>query len=86
MCFTQRVSGSDGGILYGGDVTGVMRVRLRYSHRDRSAQLKFTFQPPEAAIPQTLAPALRLLSQVTARHPMALAFAGEQADHRPSRR
>ncbi|WP_416531795.1 hypothetical protein [Streptomyces coelicoflavus] len=49
--FTQRVSGSDGGILYGSDMTGVMRVRLRYSHGDRSAQLKFTFQPPEAAMP-----------------------------------
>ncbi len=77
--FTQRVSGSDGGILYGSDMTGVMRVRLRYSHGDRSAQLKFTFQPPEAAMPLMLVPALRLLSQATAGHFMELAFAGEPA-------
>ncbi|WP_318219247.1 hypothetical protein [Streptomyces sp. SCL15-6] len=77
--FTQRVSGSDGGILHGSDMTGVMRVRLRYSHRDRSAQLKFTFQPPEAAMPQTLVPALQLLSQAAVGHSMELAFAGEPA-------
>ncbi|MEV5441288.1 hypothetical protein AB0N23_01835 [Streptomyces sp. NPDC052644] len=79
VCFTQRVSGLDGGTLHGSDMTGVMCVRLRYSHRDCSAQLKFAFQPPEAAMPQTLVPVLRLLSQATPGHFMELAFAGEPA-------
>lgn len=79
VCFTQRVSGLDGGTLQGSDVTGVMGVRLRYSQRDRSAQLKFTFQPPEAAMPQTLVPVLRLLSHARPGHVMELAFDGEPA-------
>ena len=79
VSFTHRVSGMDGGALHGSDMTGLMRVRLRYSHRDLSAQLKFSFQPPEAAMPQTMVPVLRLLSQATPGRFMELAFAAEPA-------
>lgn len=77
VSFTHRVSGMDGGTLHGSDMTGLMRVRLRSNQRDLSAQLKFSFQPPEAAMPQTMVPVLRLLSQATRGRFMELAFAGE---------
>ncbi|MFE4492473.1 hypothetical protein ACFRKD_08435 [Streptomyces niveus] len=79
VSFTHRVSGMDGGTLHGSDMTGLMRVRLRSNQRDLSAQLKFSFQPPEAAMPQTMVPVLRLLSQATPGRFMELAFAGEPA-------
>ncbi|MFE9782266.1 hypothetical protein ACFYPA_29480 [Streptomyces sp. NPDC005775] len=79
VSFTHRVSGTGGGTLHGSDMTGLMRVRLRYDQRDLSAQLKFSFQPPEAAMPQTMVPVLRLLSQATPGRFMELAFAGEPA-------
>lgn len=79
VSFTHRVSGRDGGTLHGSDMTGLMRVRLRYTHRELSAQLKFSFQPPEAAMPQTMVPVLRLLSQATPGRFMELAFAGQPA-------
>lgn len=40
VTFTHRVLGADGGTLHGSDVTGLMRVRLRFNHRDLSGRLR----------------------------------------------
>lgn len=79
VSFTHRVSGLDGGTLHGSEMTGFMRVRLRSNQRDLSAQLRFSFQPPETAMPQTMVPVLRLLSQATTGRFLELSFAGEPA-------
>ncbi|MET8831608.1 hypothetical protein ABZX40_37975 [Streptomyces sp. NPDC004610] len=76
VAFTHRVLGMDGGTLHGSDPTGVMRVRLRFSHRDPSAQLKFSFEPPEAAMPTAMVPLLRLIAASVPGRVMTFVFAG----------
>ncbi|MFE7934636.1 hypothetical protein ACFU6S_39140 [Streptomyces sp. NPDC057456] len=55
---------SAGGLpaLHGRDGTGVLRVRLRYHPRDRSARLTFSFELPESVLPQAMVPVLRLIA------------------------
>ncbi|MEU9413295.1 hypothetical protein AB0E08_47455 [Streptomyces sp. NPDC048281] len=77
VAFMHRVLGVDGGTLHGSDPTGVMRVRLRFNHRDLSAQLKFSFEPPQAAMPTAMVPLLRLIAASRPGRIMTLVFAGD---------
>lgn len=76
VTFTHRVSGLDGGTLHGRDGTGVLRVRLRYQPRDRSARLSFSCELPDSVLPQAMVPVLRLLSQATPGRFLEVGFAG----------
>lgn len=80
LAFTQRVLGMDGGTLHGSDMTGVMRVQVRFDRRDLSGQLKFSFAPPETAMPAALVPVLRLIAESHPGRFMALVFAGDTTD------
>ncbi|MCX5095844.1 hypothetical protein OOK36_44970 [Streptomyces sp. NBC_00365] len=61
-------------------MTGLMRVRLRFSHRDLSGQLRFSFEPPEAAMPSVMTPVLRLIAESRPGRFMTLVFAGDTTD------
>ncbi|MEH0415906.1 hypothetical protein QA804_44610, partial [Streptomyces scabiei] len=76
VTFTQRVTGLDGGTLQGRDGTGMLRVQLRYTPRNLSGRLKFSFELPESVLPQTVVPVLRLIAQSRPGHFMELVFAG----------
>ncbi|MEU4259640.1 hypothetical protein AB0B42_26435 [Streptomyces fradiae] len=79
VTFTHRILGVDGGTLHGSDMTGLMRVRLRFNHRDLSGQLRFSFEPPETAMPPAMVPVLRLIAESRPGRFMALVFAGDTA-------
>ncbi|MEU5115902.1 hypothetical protein AB0G64_30870 [Streptomyces longwoodensis] len=74
--FTQRTTGTDGGTLFGDDLTGFMQVKMRYDNRDRSWRQTLSFMPPEEALPQALVPVLRLISRARAGQIMEVAFQG----------
>ncbi|MEV4865504.1 hypothetical protein MRBLMF1_006986 [Streptomyces ossamyceticus] len=80
VAFTHRVLGTDGGTLYGSDMTGLMRVQARFHRRDLSGQLKFSFVPPETAMPTALVPVLRLIAESQPSRFMTLVFAGDSSD------
>lgn len=80
VAFTHRVLGTDGGTLYGSDMTGLMRVQVRFSRHDLSGQLKFSFVPPETAMPAALVPVLQLIAESLPGRFMALVFAGDSSD------
>lgn len=61
--FTQRTTGTGGGTLFGQDLTGFMRVKVRYDQRDRSWRQTLSLTAPEQALPQALVPVLRLISR-----------------------
>ncbi|WP_405976523.1 hypothetical protein OG496_55300 [Streptomyces sp. NBC_00988] len=77
VTFTHRVLGTAGGTLHGSDATGLMRVRLRFNHRDLSGRLTFSFEPPETAMPTAMVPVLRLLAESHPGRFVALVFAGD---------
>ncbi|WP_405553936.1 hypothetical protein [Streptomyces sp. NBC_01171] len=74
--FTQRTTGTDGGTLFGDDLTGFMQVKMRYDNRNRSWRQTLSFTPPEEALPQALVPVLRLISRARAGQIMEVAFQG----------
>ncbi|WP_433456597.1 hypothetical protein ACQPXS_47310 (plasmid) [Streptomyces sp. CA-142005] len=76
MTFTHRVTGMDGGTLHGRDDTGVLRVLLRYTPRDHSAKLTFSFELPESVLPQAMVPVLRLIALSRPGHFLEVGFAG----------
>lgn len=76
VTFTHRVSGSDGGTLHGRDGTGLLRVRLRYTPRDHSARLTFSFELPESVLPQAMVPVLRLIALSRPGRFLEVGFAG----------
>lgn len=76
VTFTHRVLGTDGGTLHGSDLTGLMRVQVRFGRRDLSGQLKFSFEPPQAAMPTAMVPVLRLIAESYPGRFMALVLAG----------
>ncbi len=80
VAFTHRVLGTDGGTLYGSDMTGLMRVQVRFSRHDLSGQLKFSFVPPETAMPAALVPVLQLIAESRPGRFMALVFAGDTSE------
>jgi hypothetical protein len=80
VAFTQRVLGTDGGTLHGSDMTGLMRVQVRFSRRDLSGRLTFSFTPPVTAMPTALVPVLRLIAESRPGRFVALVFAGGATD------
>ncbi|QIZ01293.1 hypothetical protein HEP87_56340 [Streptomyces sp. S1D4-11] len=80
MAFTHRVLGTDGWTLHRSDMTGLMRVNVCCDRRDLSGQLKFSFVPPETAMPTALVPVLLLIAESRPGRFMALVFAGDSSD------
>ncbi|MFJ5157055.1 hypothetical protein ACIQCF_37085 [Streptomyces sp. NPDC088353] len=80
VAFTHRILGTDGGTLHGSDVTGLMRVQVRFSRRDLSGRLTFSFAPPVTAMPAALVPVLKLLAESDPGRFMALVFAGDTSE------
>ncbi|MFJ4790834.1 hypothetical protein [Streptomyces sp. NPDC088794] len=76
VTFTEKVTGMEGGTLHGHDVTGVMRVRLRYHLRDRNGALTFSFELDQPVLPQTVVPVLRLIAHSSPGNVMELILAG----------
>jgi hypothetical protein len=74
--FTHRTSGTDGGTLFGDDLTGFMQVKMRYDNRQKSWRQTLSFTPPEEALPQALVPVLKLISCARAGQIMEVAFQG----------
>ncbi|MCX4758737.1 hypothetical protein [Kitasatospora purpeofusca] len=62
--FTERSRGSDGGHLYGSDLTGMFRLRLRLDLPAGRTQFTMTFAPPEQAMPSAYLPALSLIARM----------------------
>ncbi|WP_430378172.1 hypothetical protein [Streptomyces sp. B1-3] len=76
VVFTQKVTGLDGGTLYGRDGTGVLTVELRYNQRDQTGTLTFSFELNEVVLPQAVVPVLRMIAHSRPGHVMALTLAG----------
>ncbi|MFB6643759.1 hypothetical protein ACFCYF_41755 [Streptomyces chartreusis] len=79
VSFTYRVLGTDGGTLHGRDVTGLMRVRVRFNSRDLSGRMTLSFEPPETTMPAAVVPVLRLIAESSPGRFLALVFAGDTA-------
>ncbi|MFJ2651868.1 hypothetical protein ACIO1C_34735 [Streptomyces sp. NPDC087420] len=76
VTFKHRVLGADGGTLHGHDMSGLMRVGVRFGRSDLSGRLTFSFEPPETALPTAVVPVLRLLAESRPGRFMVLVFAG----------
>ncbi|QEU92993.1 hypothetical protein [Streptomyces kanamyceticus] len=74
--FTQRTAGTDGGTLFGRDLTNFMQVKILYDNRNSSWHQTLSFTPPEEALPQALVPVLRLISHARIGQIMEVAFQG----------
>ncbi|MFG2463801.1 hypothetical protein ACGFWE_43190 [Streptomyces sp. NPDC048523] len=75
VAFMEKVTGLDGGTLYGRDGTGVFTVELRYNQRDQTGTLTFSFELNEVVLPQAVVPVLRMIAHSRPGHVMALTLA-----------
>ncbi|WP_351230119.1 hypothetical protein [Streptomyces sp. NPDC002133] len=62
--FTERVTGTAGGTLFGSDSGGLLTTRLRFNARERSWQLNWTLDPEAETLPGAALPGLRLMSSL----------------------
>ncbi|MET9111739.1 hypothetical protein, partial [Streptomyces zhihengii] len=74
--FTRRVTGREGGTLHGGDLSGFLRVRLRWERRTRAARMTFSFDPPPRTLPQNTVPVLQLIAHARPGRVLELSLAG----------
>lgn len=75
--FTHRTTGQDGGTLHGGDLSGLLQVRLRVENSTRAARMTFSFDPPRRTLPQNPVPVLRLIAHARPGRILELRFAGD---------
>ncbi|WP_206443023.1 hypothetical protein [Candidatus Protofrankia californiensis] len=69
---TQRISGQAGGMLFGQDLTGFVRIQIRLDRRTHRWKLNLDYSLPSSALPATVLPVLRFLRK--AKTPNYLAF------------
>ncbi|WP_267039859.1 hypothetical protein [Streptomyces sp. NBC_00347] len=74
--FTQRVTGFDGGSLFGQDITGFIRIQMRYDRRREAWSQTLSFAPPETSLPQEMVPVLRFISRAVPGQSMELTIHG----------
>ncbi|CAM5321772.1 hypothetical protein SAVIM338S_00773 [Streptomyces avidinii] len=74
--FTQRVTGLDGGSLFGQDITGFIRIQMRYDRRREAWSQTLSFAPPETSLPQEMVPVLRFISRAVPGQSMELTIHG----------
>ncbi|MFD4611927.1 hypothetical protein ACFWOT_28410 [Streptomyces sp. NPDC058440] len=78
--FDKRIHGTDGGTLFGQDLLGCIRLRVRYDALRQLGPMQLTIDPPENFLPQAVVPALRLLAAATPGRTLELVLAGAQGD------
>ncbi|MGW4198848.1 hypothetical protein [Streptomyces sp. NPDC005004] len=82
--FDKRIHGSDGGTLFGQDLLGCIRLRVRYDMLQQLGRMQLTVDPPENFLPQAVVPALRLLAAATPGRTLDLVMAGAQEERMSS--
>ncbi|MFI5761573.1 hypothetical protein ACIA8F_11590 [Streptomyces sp. NPDC051563] len=74
--FTRRMAGVDGGSLFGQDITGFIRIQMRYDRRREAWSQTLSFAPPEISLPQEMVPVLRFISRANPGQSMELTIHG----------
>ncbi|MFD8916084.1 hypothetical protein [Streptomyces sp. NPDC059575] len=82
--FDKRVHGTDGGTLFGQDLLGCIRLRVRYDMLQQLGHMQLTVDPPENFLPQAVVPTLRLLAAATPGRSLDLVLAGAQEERMSS--
>lgn len=76
--FDKRVYGTDGGTLFGQDLLSCIRVQVLYDMRQQLGRMRLTFRPPENFLPQTVVPALRLITAARPGRSLELVLSGAE--------